>query len=200
MKQNKTELIVVLDRSGSMETIRTDMEGALKALVEKQAGEKGECLFSLYQFDNQYEPVLEQVHIGNVSKSSLVLEPRGGTALVDAIGRTINSVGDRLKNTNESDRPETVIMTIITDGEENASHEYTSEKYQWKFLFLGSNIDAVKTGSRYGFNVNNSMSYNSSAKGVANTSATLNNAVSYMRSCNLDYQFTDEERDKAMEK
>ena len=102
-------------------------------------------------------------------------------------------------------------MTIITDGVENASHEYTSEKvkemvkhqtdkYQWKFLFLGSNIDAVKTGSRYGFNVNNSMSYNSSAKGVANTSATLNNAVSYMRSCNLDYQFTDEERDKAMEK
>ena len=103
MKQNKTELIVVLDRSGSMETIRTDMEGALKALVEKQAGEKGECLFSLYQFDNQYEPVLEQVHIGNVSKSSLVLEPRGGTALVDAIGRTINSVGDRLKNTNDEE-------------------------------------------------------------------------------------------------
>ena len=211
MKQNKTELIVVLDRSGSMETIRTDMEGALKTLVEKQAGEKGECLFSLYQFDNEYEMVLEQVAIVNVSKNSLVLEPRGGTALVDAIGKTINAVGNRLKNTDESERPETVIMTIITDGEENSSREFTADKvkemvkhqtdkYKWKFIFLGSNIDAVKTGQQYGFARANTMSYCSSTKGVANVNIALAGAVSCMRSTGEDYKFSELERSAAMEK
>ena len=211
MKTNKTELIVVLDRSGSMETIRTDMEGALKTLVEKQATEPGECLFSLYQFDNEYEMVLEQVAIGNVSKNSLVLEPRGGTALVDAIGKTINAIGNRLKNTDESERPETVIMTIITDGEENSSREFTAEKvkemvkhqtdkYKWKFIFLGSNIDAVKTGSRYGFAATNSMSYYSSTKGVSNANIALAGAISCMRSTGEDYEFTDKERLASMEK
>lgn len=211
MKTNKTELIVVLDRSGSMQSIRTDMEGALQALVEKQAGEKGECLFSLYQFDNEYEMVLEQVAIGNVSQKSLALEPRGGTALVDAIGKTINAIGNRLKHTDEAERPETVIMTIITDGEENASREFTSEKvkemvkhqtdtYKWKFLFLGSNIDAVKTGSRYGFAATNSMSYCSSTKGVSNANLALAGAISCMRSTGEDYEFSDKERLAAMEK
>jgi len=151
MKQNLTELVVVLDRSGSMSSCRLDMEGGLRALTADQQQLPGECHLTLVQFDDIYELVFSSKPIQEVSE--IRLEPRGMTALLDAVGRTIDSVGSRLSNTPEDQRPQLVIFIIITDGQENASTRYNRAQvaqmishqrdvYSWQFTYLGANVDA----------------------------------------------------------
>lgn len=152
-----TEIVVILDRSGSMENIRDDMVGGLKQFVADQKKVKGKANFTLVQFDTEYEVVYDGVDIQDVNGIDLV--PRGWTALLDAIGRTIESTQKRIAKTPKRK----VIFVIITDGLENSSQKFskseivesighTSEKHDWKFIYLGANQDAIQEGTSLGIN------------------------------------------------
>ena len=207
MKTNKSEIIVVRDRSGSMSYIKSDMEGALKELIKEQSRLDGECLFSLFDFDDRFDTVYDAVDINKIKHVELI--PRGMTALLDAVGKTINSVGERLAKTKEEDRPKVVIVAVITDGQENSSKEFSrekiqslikeqEEKYNWKFMFLGANIDAVAVGQSFGFAPTSSMTYNASPLGTTGMMSGINYAVSYARSTNIAYCFSDEDRSNSL--
>lgn len=150
-KENSAEIVIVVDRSGSMSPIAKDMCGGFETFLDEQRKLPGECKVTLVQFDNEYEVVYEAKPIADVP--SLVLVPRGGTALLDAIGRTIDATGARLETMPEAERPSKVLCMIITDGAENASKEYgrkrvfdmittQREKFSWEFIFLGANQDS----------------------------------------------------------
>lgn len=128
MRKGLTEIVLVLDRSGSMESIRRDAEGGMKAFVDGQRTAPGEARLTFYRFDDTIERVFEDRDIRWVEDRELRLEPRGSTALLDAIGRAINEVGARLANRREEDRPEHVIFVTVTDGQENASKEFVATK------------------------------------------------------------------------
>lgn len=202
MKKDKTEIVFVCDRSGSMNSIKSSTEKGFSDFIKKQQKESGECFVSLYEFDDKYEPVYENININDVKEYSLV--PRGWTALLDAIGFTITRVGNRLDKTQESERPSQVLFVVLTDGEENRSKEYTKEKikemiehqsskYSWKFIFLGSNQDAITTGKSYGFSKDLSLTFTSSDLGTINAFSALCNSVSCLRGYDV-YAFSDEER------
>lgn len=208
MKTGKSEVIIILDRSGSMSSIAGDMEGGFKTFVEKQKKEPGECLVSLYQFDDVFETIYEARNLQQID--GLTLSPRNSTALHDAVGRTINLVGDRLAKTSEADRPESVIILTITDGQENASKEFTAtqvakmvkhqtDKYNWKFVFLGANIDAVTTGGNLGYVKGRSLTFGTSTAAVSSTWSVAASGVSCLRaSAASDYAFTEQERQDAL--
>jgi hypothetical protein len=171
VKDNFCDITIVLDRSGSMETVRADTIGGFNQFITAQAALPGACNVSLVQFDNAYEPV----YVGRAVQSAPLLDaqtfvPRGGTALLDAIGRTINETGRRLEAMPDEARPSRVLFVILTDGGENASHEFTLDKvfsmiehqkkaYDWDFAFLGANQDAIKVGARMGIGAGSTMSY-----------------------------------------
>jgi len=149
MKQGLCDIIVVLDRSGSMESIRADMEGGFNQFVKEQKAAPGECRLSLFQFDDVYDQVYSRRPLADVPP--LRLMPRNMTALLDAVGRTINVVGQGFAAEPEAERPEKVVFMVITDGHENASHEFTkaqvralverqAKDYQWQFVYLGSDL------------------------------------------------------------
>jgi uncharacterized protein YegL len=151
MRQDLTDITLVVDRSGSMQARRKDAQGGINAFIEGQAREPGEALLSLVQFDTEYEVVHSGVPMDAVPEYDLV--PRGATALLDAVGRAINETGKRLADMDEAERPGLVIFVITTDGLENSSKEFTKarvkqmiehqqEKYSWQFTFLGANQDA----------------------------------------------------------
>lgn len=177
MKDNLTDITFVLDRSGSMGNVRMDTIGGFNAFVKSQKEAPGEASMTLVQFDDAYEinytakPVAEVI---DLNESTFV--PRGWTALVDAIGKTIVTTGERLGKMDEADRPGKVIFVIQTDGGENASKEFTKDKigemiktqtetYNWDFVFLGANQDAIQTGAGLGILRGNSMTYASNAIG-----------------------------------
>jgi hypothetical protein len=151
MKADLTDITLVIDRSGSMEEIRSDAEGGVNAFIREHAQQPGDALLTLVQFDNEYEFVHRGVPIKEVPPYTLV--PRSGTALLDAVGRAINETGERLARMPEADRPGLVIFVIVTDGQENASKEFSKAqvkemiqrqqtKYNWHFTFLGTGQDA----------------------------------------------------------
>lgn len=194
-----THLVVVMDRSGSMGRIRNDMEGAINALFEEQAKLPGVCKVDLVQFDDRYNVVFQDT---DVSKAKATLEPRGLTALLDAIGKTIVTTGEKLRKLDESERPGTVIVAVVTDGHENASHEYTKEnvaalikqqtdEWNWNFTFLGANMDAVSVGRDYGFDPAQSLTWNPGDAAAAG--ATVSTYVTNTRS-GLANAYTDEDR------
>lgn len=203
---NKTEIVLIVDRSGSMGTIKRDMEGGFKTFINEQKKQPGEATITYYQFDDQFEKVFEAKNIKDVDE--ITIDPRGMTALIDASCRAIDQVGVRLSNTPESDRPSNVMVVMITDGAENASKEFTADqlkekikhqtdKYNWKFIFLGANIDAVKVGSHYGISAANTMSFAANSKGISASVDTLTRATSLYRS-GADYSVSDEDRKAAM--
>ena len=151
MRNDLTDVTVVLDRSGSMQSCRDDAEGGLNTFIEEQKKQPGETLFTLVQFDTEYEFVHKGKPIRDVGPCELV--PRGMTALLDAVGRAIAETGERLAAMPEPDRPGLVVFVIVTDGQENSSKEYTKPQikemierqqndYKWQFTFLGANQDA----------------------------------------------------------
>jgi len=170
--KNYTDLNIILDRSGSMSVIANDMVGGIKTFLEKEKQTGDETKVSLYQFDDRYENVFFDRDIKEDIDISLL--PRGSTALFDALGRTIVSVGEKLEKIQESDRPNRVLFIIVTDGHENASKEFSQkavaekvkhqrEKYSWDFVFLGAGESAVleqhcgleiSRGSSLGFDAN----------------------------------------------
>lgn len=169
----KADITVVLDRSGSMQSIREDTIGGLNAFFADQKKEEGNDIISMIQFDNAYEIVFECVeleHVVDITEETFV--PRGGTALLDAMGRTINTTKARLDALDEDKKPEKVIFIIITDGNENASREFTreqvfsmvterTEKSDWHFIYLGANQDAIAVGRNIGISRDSAITYTS---------------------------------------
>lgn len=178
-----TDLTVILDRSGSMSACRVEAVGGLNAFVDKQKADPGETLFTLVQFDTQYEFVHSGIPIKSVPK--LDLDPRGFTALLDAVGRAIIETGQRLEKIPDDQRPGLVVMVIITDGMENASKEFTrdrikqmiqhqQEKYNWQFTFLGANQDAFAEAQNMGISRAAAANYDVQNAGLAFTGAAAN--------------------------
>lgn len=199
---NRRHIAIVLDRSGSMVTVKTDTEGGLKAFLDAQRDAPGDTTVSLYQFDTFYEPVYENLALDQVPEFTLT--PRGGTALLDAIGLTVTGVKAQIKALGPDDRPGEVILVILTDGEENSSREYTLpavkrliEKRRekgWQVLFLGADQDAITVATNMGIGTGQTIAYAS-----ANTSGTMTSAghmVARGTASGL-YEFTDEERTAA---
>ena len=159
MNSNLTDITLVVDRSGSMQDIRSDAEGGVNAFIENQAKEPGEALLTLVQFDTEYEFLHNGMPIADVPKYGLV--PRGATALLDAVGRAINETGERLSKMNEADRPGLVVFVVMTDGLENSSQEFSrsrikemiqhqQQNYSWQFTFLGADQDAFAEANAMG--------------------------------------------------
>ena len=194
MKKNLTEIVFILDRSGSMSGLEADTIGGFNSMIEKQKREAGEALISTVLFDNFSEVIHDRVPIGRVEPmTDREYYVRGCTALLDAIGGAIHHIGNIHKHAREEDVPEHTLFVITTDGMENASHRYDSEtvkkmierqkaKYGWEFLFLGANIDAVETASRFGIGADRAVNYHSDHQGTQLNYEVLSAAVSTVRS------------------
>jgi uncharacterized protein YegL len=168
MKKNLTDITVVLDRSGSMQAIKLEAENGLNHFITEQKELPGYANFTLVKFDTEYEFEYNGVNIQEVKKCNLI--PRGMTALLDAVGRAINETGDRLNKMEEDSRPGLVVFVIVTDGEENASREFTKLQikemitkqqsvYNWQFTFLGANQDAFAEAAGMGISAISTMTY-----------------------------------------
>jgi hypothetical protein len=163
-----THIYFLLDRSGSMESIREQTVAGFDAFIAEQRNAPGRCRVTLAQFDNEYQEVYTDLPIAEIG--GLVLEPRGSTALLDSIGRLITTAGGRLTSLPEDQRPGTVIVGIMTDGHENASHEYRyadvkalierqTDEFSWQFLYMGADQDAIEVGTRLGVDADHSLTY-----------------------------------------
>ena len=211
MKNNITELVFILDRSGSMAGLESDTIGGFNAMIEKQKKQDGGCYVSTILFDDVSEVLHDRVKLGDIPKmTENDYTVRGCTALIDAIGGAIHHIGNIHKYARPEDVPEHTMFVITTDGQENASHRYTSEqvkkmierqkeKYGWEFLFIGANIDAVETAARYGISRDRSVNYNadgegthilyeSVAKAVCNVRASAPLSADWSEEINADYQ------------
>lgn len=194
MKKGLTEVVFILDRSGSMSGLEADTIGGFNSMIEKQKREAGEALISTVLFDNFSEVIHDRVPIGRVEPmTDREYYVRGCTALLDAIGGAIHHIGNIHKYAREEDVPEHTLFVITTDGMENASRRYDSEtvkkmierqkaKYGWEFLFLGANIDAVETASRFGIGADRAVNYHSDHQGTQLNYEVLSAAVSTVRS------------------
>ena len=179
MKKNLTELVFILDRSGSMAGLEKDTIGGFNAMIEKQKGEEGDAYISTVLFDNISEVIHDRAKLENVPKlTEKEYYVRGCTALLDAVGGAIHHIGNVHKYAREEDRPERTMFVITTDGLENASRRYTydkvkemiqrqKEKYGWEFLFLGANIDAAKEAARFGIDADRAANYHADHTGTA---------------------------------
>lgn len=202
---NYTHLMLIADRSGSMQGVHTDVNGAIKKMMEEQAALEGKILVDVIVFDSTIDVVHESVDPTAVSGD--VIEPRGSTALNDAIGMGITRLGRKLSIMAEDARPSNVVVVIATDGMENASREYSTdqvkalvteqtEKWGWTFIYLAANVDAFGTGGGYGFNAATTMSMAGSGAGMSNGYWSASASVTRTRS-GLSADFTDEEREAA---
>lgn len=193
MKKGLTELVFILDRSGSMSGLESDTIGGFNSMLKKQKELDGECRITTVLFDNFYELLHDRIDIRAVNPmTEREYFVRGSTALLDAIGMTISKLAGVQKNTAEEYRAENVMFVIITDGAENASREYTAErvkamiehkkeKYGWEFVFLGANIDAVETAGRFGISADRAADYVPDAEGTALNFQVMSQAVSTFR-------------------
>lgn len=206
MRQDLCDITIVLDRSGSMNTVLADTIGGFNTFIKKQREVPGECVVSLVQFDDEYDVVYTAKPVAAAPLlDGATFVPRGMTALLDAIGTTVNATGTRLAGMPENDRPGKVLFVILTDGGENASHEYTKQKvfdmiehqkkqYRWDFVFLGANQDAISVAGGLGISANSSMTYAANAQGTAAAFASASNYVVSTRTVG-SASFTDEDRD-----
>ena len=195
MKKNLTELVFILDKSGSMSGLEKDTIGGFNSLLDQQRKVDGECVITTVLFDNRYELLHDRIDIRAVQpitgKEYFV---GGSTALLDAIGKTIHKIGTVQKNTAEDYRAEKVMFVIITDGEENASRHYSSmqirqmiqrqkERYGWEFIFLGANIDAVETAGRFGIDADRAVDYVPDGEGTELNFRIMSQTVATFREC-----------------
>lgn len=194
MKDNLSEIVCVVDRSGSMRALTNDVIGGINRFIEDQRKVEGDANFSLVLFDNEVDIVHDSVDINDVpllTEDTYVV--RGMTAMNDAIGMTITNLGNKLKSMKEEDRPSNVIVCIMTDGHENASKEFTNkavkelvdhqtDKYSWEFVFMGANIDVDEAADQIGIRSANRHSFTANAIGVDMAYATLSSATRSYRS------------------
>jgi uncharacterized protein YegL len=193
MKTNTTELVFILDRSGSMSGLEADTIGGFNGILKKQKEEPGAAFVTTVLFDDRYEILHDRI---NVLELNPITEKEyyvmGSTALLDAIGKTISRVGNAQKHAIPENRADKVLVVIITDGWENASREYSSQRvrdmidrqkdrYGWEFLFLGANIDAVSTAAEFGINEDRASNYNADSVGTKLNYEAINSFVCNMR-------------------
>jgi len=195
MKKNLTELVFILDRSGSMAGLEDDTIGGFNAMIEKQKKEPGEALVSTVLFDNETEVIHDRVNIRQIKPlTRKEYYVRGCTALLDAVGAAIRHIGNVHKYAREEDRPEKTLFVITTDGMENASRNYSyeklkgmiqrqKEKYGWEFIFLGANIDATKEAARFGIDADRAANYHADSAGTAVIYEAMSEAVCSIRAC-----------------
>ena len=195
MKKNLTEMVFILDRSGSMAGLEADTIGGFNSMIERQKKEAGEALISTVLFSGESEVIHDRVDLRKIEPmTDRQYYVRGCTALIDAIGGAIHHIGNVHKYAREEDRPEHTIFVITTDGMENASHRYTSDqvkamvqrqkdKYGWEFLFLGANIDAVETAAHFGISEDRAVNFISDSKGQRLNYAEVSEAVRTVRAC-----------------
>ena len=193
MKNNVTELVFILDRSGSMAGLESDTIGGFNAMIEKQKRQDGECYVSTVLFDNESKVLHDRVKLTEIEPmTDRDYTVRGCTALIDAIGGAIHHIGNVHKYARPEDVPENTMFIITTDGMENASHRYTSdrvkamierqkEKYGWEFLFIGANIDAVETAAKYGIGADRAVNYNADKEGTGIVYESVARAVCNVR-------------------
>jgi len=195
MKKNLTELVFILDRSGSMAGLEDDTIGGFNAMIRKQKEEPGEAIVNTVLFDNESVVIHDRVNIQKVEPMTRRdYYVRGCTALLDAVGGAIHHIGNVHKYAREEDRPEKTLFVITTDGMENASRKYTYDrlkamielqkaKYGWEFLFLGANIDAAREAARFGISADRAANYHADRTGTAVIYEAVNEAVSNVRAC-----------------
>ena len=192
----KTELIFILDRSGSMSGLEEDTIGGYNSMLKKQQSKKGEVIVTTVLFDHEYEIVHDRTNLKEIkalTKDEYFV--RGSTALLDAVGMTINKIINSTKNTKDDYRPDKCMFVIITDGMENSSREYTYSKikamiekqkkdYNWEFIFLGANIDALATAEQFGINEDRAANYKPDKEGTILNYEVVSDLIVELRSDN----------------
>ena len=207
MKNNTTELVFILDRSGSMAGLESDTIGGFNAMIEKQKKTDGKCFVSTVLFDNVSEVLHDRVQLGDIKPmTDDDYTVRGCTALLDAIGGAIKHIGNIHKYARKEDVPEHTMFVITTDGMENASHRFNAPqikkmiedqkvKYGWEFIFLGANIDAVETARNFGIDEKNAVNYHADSKGTKYLYESVANAVCAVRAgCTIDGSWAEDLR------
>ena len=195
MKKNLTEMVFILDRSGSMSGLEADTIGGFNSMIDRQKKEEGQALVSTVLFSSTSKVIHDRVDLQKIEPMTDRQYYVGGcTALIDAIGGAIHHIGNVHKYAREEDRPEHTVFVITTDGMENASRHYTSdqvkamvqrqkEKYGWEFLFLGANIDAVETAAHFGITEDRAVTFHNDAVGQALNYSEVSEAVRTVRAC-----------------
>ena len=195
MKKHLTEIVFILDRSGSMAGLEDDTIGGFNALIAKQKQEAGEALVSTFLFDNESQLIHDRLDIRQVPPlTRQEYYVRGCTALLDTVGKAVEHLSFIHKYAREEDRPEKTLFVITTDGMENASREYTydrvkrmihrqQEKYGWEFIFLGANIDAAREAARFGIAADRAANYHADRLGTDAIYGAMSDAVSQVRCC-----------------
>ena len=195
MKKGLTEIVFILDRSGSMSGLETDTIGGFNSLLRKQRKEQGEALVSTVLFDDMCEVIHDRVPMEKVRDlTEDVYFVRGCTALLDAVGGAIHHIGNIHKYARDEDRPENTLFIITTDGMENASRRYTYAKvkrmverqksrYGWEFLFLGANMDAIEAAGQIGINADRAVTYQNDEEGTALNYEVMEEAIHHVRCC-----------------
>lgn len=197
MRKGLTEVVFILDRSGSMGGLEADTIGGFNSMIDKQKKEDGEAYISTVLFDDRTDVLYDRVPVSKVEpmndKQYFV---RGCTALLDALGGAIHHIGNVHKYAREEDKPEKTLFIITTDGMENASHQYSydkvkkmverqKKKYGWEFLFLGANIDAIDVAGKFGIAANRAINYESDHRGTQLNYEALSSTVSAFRACDF---------------
>lgn len=212
MKSGLTKIVFVIDRSGSMQSVASDMIGGFNKFIKTQKENKvGECQVTFNQFDDIFENVYKNVLVENVEElTNKTYQPRNWTALYDAVCRTVDEVGEELAALPEDQRPEKVLIVILTDGLENASQKFNikdvqnkiktqTETYKWEFVYIGANQDSWAVGASLGITGSNTINYVSSGKNTKVSNDALwdtlgAKAVSYRSCLSAKMSFTEEEQ------
>ena len=205
MKKNLTEVVFILDRSGSMAGLESDTIGGFNGLLAKQKQEEGEAYISTVLFDDRCEVIYDRVAVDKIEPmTDKQYYVRGCTALLDAVGEAIHHIGNIHKYAREEDRPEKTLFVIITDGYENASRRYDyakvkamiehqQEKYGWEFLFLGANIDAAAEARKMGIRKERAVRYENDEQGVSKNFEAVSEAMCILRcDCKLSDDWANE--------
>lgn len=198
MRENYTHIIFVMDRSGSMQSIWNDAVGSYNSMIQRQKDEPGDATFTLIAFDNEYTEVIHDVAMRDVPElDKTVVFPRGGTSLLDAIGRTLRTASERWEATREENKPSRILVSIMTDGQENSSREFNraqvsetiagltnreNNRAQWDVIFLGANMDAIGEAMDFGLAANRVANFAATNAGVSGAFTYTSNLMANYRS------------------
>ncbi len=207
MKSGYTHVTMLIDRSGSMVTIKDDAQGGINNLIADQKKLEGEMTLTLVEFNTYYNVVHDMVDIQNLNEE-YTLTPMGMTALLDSLGKSIIDTGEKLKALKDEDRPETVLFVIVTDGQENSSLEFTTDQikemiktqnddYNWEFMYLGADVDSFAEATSIGIGYNNTANFTKS--NVSYVMDFASTKIASTRSLGEFDSIKDDERDALME-